>query len=681
MIATSYAVPILLVLKSTLVLLAGSAATMALRRASAGARHLAWVSAFLLLLALPLMATLLPTLEVLPRMAAPLSAVTPGGDAAATSGPRNVPETPRASGAPAATVSPAVARRLPLPLGPAALLLWGLGAALLLGRLAISTLLLRRMLREASEAAGSAWRVPLWEAADRLGLADVPRLLVSGRVAIPFTSGLLHPVIVVPALGADWTDARRRAVLFHELAHIRRRDLLGHTVARVACALYWFNPLVWSAARRLRVESERACDDLVIGVGTPPSEYADHLLQILRNVRAMGNATPAVALPMARSREFEGRMLAILDPALARQAPGRAQAAALGVSLLAATLLVAALAPAPAPPPPHLATAPAPEPLGERIAAEEAEAEYSAALQGHAPVVAPESPTAIASLAEPPLAPQAPTVTVAPRVGIDFTYLARTAMSSALASLGGKQREAPTARDVPTLARLLATDPDAGVRRTAAWGLADAPDASAPLARALREDRDPGVREMAAWALAEGDSDGQAAAPLTRALSEDTSRAVRATAAWGLGTLEVSGGGVAQALAAALGDPDAEVRGRAAWALGSLEVSPAPPALSRALSDSDPHVRLRAAWAAGQIRDRTLASVLERRVSAESDPEVRRAAVRALLRSSETSAATAELLLAFSDPEIRAQGARVAAGLDYDLDAWPWPWPQPRPFP
>jgi beta-lactamase regulating signal transducer with metallopeptidase domain len=50
---------------------------------------------------------------------------------------------------------------------------------------------------------------------------------------------------------------RRRAVLLHELAHVRRHDLIGHTLSRLACAVYWFHPLVWTAAKQLFRERAR----------------------------------------------------------------------------------------------------------------------------------------------------------------------------------------------------------------------------------------------------------------------------------------------------------------------------------------------------------------------------------------------------------------------------------------
>ena len=70
-----------------------------------------------------------------------------------------------------------------------------------------------------------------------------------------------------PPSATSWSADRRRAVLLHELAHVRRRDLLGHTLGRLACAVYWFHPLVWTAAKQLRAESERACDDLALVCG------------------------------------------------------------------------------------------------------------------------------------------------------------------------------------------------------------------------------------------------------------------------------------------------------------------------------------------------------------------------------------------------------------------------------
>ena len=212
--------------------------------------------------------------------------------------------------------------------------IWLTVAILFAGWLTYGAMSVSRIIRRSRPLESQDWTNPLWEVADRLELEKAPRLVRSEDAKMPFACGLLHPTIVLPAECDSWTLDRRRAVLLHELAHVRRRDLVGHTIGRFACALYWFHPLVWTAAKRLRSESERACDDLALNCGARASDYAEHLLDIVTGVRH--HATPAVALAMARRKEFEGRMLAILDPELRRGAPSRRQTVGLvgGLALL-----------------------------------------------------------------------------------------------------------------------------------------------------------------------------------------------------------------------------------------------------------------------------------------------------------------------------------------------------------
>ena len=133
----------------------------------------------------------------------------------------------------------------------------------------------------------------------------------SDAVTVPMVWGLFRPVILLPADADEWEPERRRAVLLHELAHIQRQDWLMQTIAQITCAVYWFNPLVWFAVRRLRTEAERACDDHVLNAGYQSTDYAQHLLDIVRNIKAVRFASRAT-VAMARPSRIEGRLRTIL---------------------------------------------------------------------------------------------------------------------------------------------------------------------------------------------------------------------------------------------------------------------------------------------------------------------------------------------------------------------------------
>jgi protocatechuate 3,4-dioxygenase beta subunit len=132
-------------------------------------------------------------------------------------------------------------------------------------------------------------------------------------------------------------------VLVHELAHVKRFDCLTQWIANLVCLLFWFNPLAWIAARRMLVERERACDDLVLMSGARASTYADDLLQLA----LVRGALPArLSLAMARRSQISSRLLAVLDPEQRRYAL-RPRAIAIAAIVLAAFLFpLAALSPA-----------------------------------------------------------------------------------------------------------------------------------------------------------------------------------------------------------------------------------------------------------------------------------------------------------------------------------------------
>ena len=140
---------------------------------------------------------------------------------------------------------------------------------------------------------------------------------LSNRITVPMVWGFLRPVILLPVDADQWQTERLRAVLLHELAHIKRWDWVMQTIAQVTCAVYWFNPLVWFAVRWMRIEAEQACDDQVLNAGYQSTEYAQLLLDITRNVK-IAKATSRAAVAIVHSSKIEGRLRTILAENLNR---------------------------------------------------------------------------------------------------------------------------------------------------------------------------------------------------------------------------------------------------------------------------------------------------------------------------------------------------------------------------
>ena len=179
----------------------------------------------------------------------------------------------------------------------------------------------------------------------QLGICRPVTLLIHPDKTIPVVWGILRSRLLLPAAARHWSGEQLRSVLLHELAHIKRRDTMAQLLAQIACALHWFNPLVWFAAWRLGVERERACDDLVLASGVRPSAYAGHLLEVVTGL-SPARWTQSCGLAMARKSSLEGRLAAVLSENLNRRGVSVALAAialaiAVGIAVPVAMLRAA----------------------------------------------------------------------------------------------------------------------------------------------------------------------------------------------------------------------------------------------------------------------------------------------------------------------------------------------------
>jgi TonB family protein len=255
---------ILLLLKVTLLLAVTLIATGGMRRSSAAMRHLicACGLAGALLLAFTLIA--------------------PSGTPAFRINALSVPSTVRIVRGASGFVAQAL-RALPW--------IWVAGAVFLLGRIGIGYWRVARLKRD----------------------ADTGEIVFSD-VSVPFVVGLLRPVILLPRSANTWPADRMDAALRHERAHMRRKDLWTLLLAHVVCSAYWFHPMVWMVAARLRREQEQACDDAVILSGFAPASYAEALMAAAQTL----TSTQLIGCPMLTQKTFRSRITRLLADGMPR---------------------------------------------------------------------------------------------------------------------------------------------------------------------------------------------------------------------------------------------------------------------------------------------------------------------------------------------------------------------------
>lgn len=373
-----------LTVRATVVLALSLALAWSVRKQPAVVRHGLWTATFVGLLLLPVTASFLPGWEVpvLPAPGQPTAALSDAGgpflsDAgdgsvsdqpalgAANGESRGANATRSAFGAPPTTAegrsdapvsAMGVGKSFSAWSASTLLVLWALGTGAALGSLLLGAWRFHIRVGAARPIHDTVWTRTVERLSGHLGIRRPVGVLLSASAETPMTGGLLRPVVLLPESALEWTTARRDCVLAHELVHVKRHDALRQLIGHAALALYWFHPLCWVASRWAVLSREQACDEQVVAMGTQPSDYATHLLELATGMRR----TPALAaLSMVQPPNLEKRIMAILahrHPRSTRLAGALILLSAGAVSVSAAITrpVPAHLSPTPTPPTPSM---------------------------------------------------------------------------------------------------------------------------------------------------------------------------------------------------------------------------------------------------------------------------------------------------------------------------------------
>ncbi|HZM62629.1 MAG TPA: M56 family metallopeptidase [Vicinamibacterales bacterium] len=312
--------------RSSIVLLAGLAAIIVLRKQPAALRHWIIAAALLLAVAQPAITLIVPALPV-PVVNWNVADSTGAATATVETDYTVAVDLPKSTAAPAIDWTAIIIRA------------WIAGVAISVCSLLAGIGWLMWLGSRARDA-GSEWLDVEILVRSQIKLTRPVRVAITSHPALIVTWGAFAPVILLPADADTWSVDRKRLVIAHEMAHLVRQDWLIQLFAEIARSINWFNPLFWIACERLRRESEHASDDIVLETGIAGTSYAAHLIDLARSVSAHRTWLPAPSI--ARPSTLERRVRAMLNPAVNRQPVSRRLQLAIVALLCAIALPIAA---------------------------------------------------------------------------------------------------------------------------------------------------------------------------------------------------------------------------------------------------------------------------------------------------------------------------------------------------
>lgn len=223
--------------------------------------------------------------------------------------------------------------------------IWGVGAIALLVPPAVSMIRLKQVERKCrhvdrTDPAGRQLSEKVRSLCAKLKI-KAPQILIGGGDVMPMVWSLPGRRMLLPNSYETWSASRLTAVLMHELAHLKRRDPVLFLLSQIARAVHWFNPLVWYAHHRLRVECEAACDDFVLESGTQPAEYASHLLDLSTSLVPI--VSDKTAFAMSSKPQVESRIESILNEKINRRGVTMKRALFMLTLAIAAVSLLASI--------------------------------------------------------------------------------------------------------------------------------------------------------------------------------------------------------------------------------------------------------------------------------------------------------------------------------------------------
>ncbi len=192
---------------------------------------------------------------------------------------------------------------------------WGMGVLACVGLWLASAWRVNTVIRRNRVSTSARLAQLLEEEGQRLGLREMPELCVLRGWGQAAVHGCWRARVLLPA---DWERSLEkrelRAVLRHELAHVRRKDVLWSALGYLVAAVHWFHPLGWLALRRLRAETELLCDEVALS-GHGEAERKQYGRVLIRMMETFATPPPTAVAAFARHKnDIQHRILMIAQP-------------------------------------------------------------------------------------------------------------------------------------------------------------------------------------------------------------------------------------------------------------------------------------------------------------------------------------------------------------------------------